>query len=232
MDDSLKAQLRAQIAAIEAGGVSGVSDFECSEARYNCVKKPLRCASEEDVFTAASEEVSLVSQNRINLPSLQDKMDAKECLADEQQRAFRKIERVAALREQASAALRVRLVREGFSAQAIDSALERACACGLVDDARYADVLVRSRMSQGCGVQGIEAELSRLGIDISVVRGWPEDFSIDHDSEVERALALLNRKPPRAKNQRNAAYARLVRKGFGSSVASTAARYWAEPRSE
>ncbi len=131
-------------------------------------------------------------------------------------------------REQASAALRARLVREGFPPEAADAAVGRALACGLVDDARYAEVLVRSRLSQGRGAQGIAAELESLGIDASVVPGWPEEFAVDHESEVARALALLDRKPPRAKNKRDAAYRRLAQKGFGASVASTAARIWSE----
>ena len=148
--------------------------------------------------------------------------------ADEAERAFRKIERLALAREQASAALRARLAREGFAPEAADAAVDRALSCGLVDDARYAEVLVRSRLSQGRGAQGIAAELDALGIDASVVPGWPEEFAVDHESEVERALALLDRKPPRAKNRRDAAFRCLVQKGFGASVASTAARVWSE----
>lgn len=148
--------------------------------------------------------------------------------ADEAERAFRKIERLALAREQASAALRARLAREGFAPEAASAAVDRALSCGLVDDARYAEVLVRSRLSQGRGAQGIAAELDALGIDASVVPGWPEEFAVNHESEVERALALLDRKPPRAKNGRDAAFRRLVQKGFGASVASTAARVWSE----
>lgn len=153
---------------------------------------------------------------------------AEASAADDAERAFRKIERLALAREQASAALRSRLVREGFLPEAADAAVGRALACGLVDDARYAEVLVRSRLSQGRGAQGIAAELESLGIDASVVPGWPEEFAVDHESEVARALALLDRKPPRAKNKRDAAYRRLVQKGFGAPVASTAARVWSE----
>ena len=108
----------------------------------------------------------------------------------------------------------------------------RALACGLVDDVRYAEVLVRSRVSQGCGAQGIAAELDGLGIDIACVPGWPDEFPVEHDDEVARALALLERKPPRAKNRRDAAYRRLAQKGFGASVASTAARLWSESLEE
>ena len=153
-------------------------------------------------------------------------------VAEEAERAFRKIERLAAMREQASTLLRTRLVREGFSADAVEQALVRALACGLVDDVRYAEVLVRSRVSQGCGAQGIAAELDGLGIDIACVPGWPDEFPVEHDDEVARALALLERKPPRAKNRRDAAYRRLAQKGFGASVASTAARLWSESLEE
>lgn len=149
---------------------------------------------------------------------------------DTPQQAFRKIERLALMREQASASLRTRLIKEGFSQGVAEAALARACSCGLVDDARYADVLVRSRLSQGRGAQGIVAELAALAIDIEVVRGWPEEFAVDHDSEVERALALLKSRPPRSKNGREAAYRRLMQKGFGACVALTAARLWMESR--
>lgn len=146
---------------------------------------------------------------------------------DEAERAFRKIERLACAREQASVALQRRLVREGFSEEAVCEALERACACGLVDDQRYADVLVRSRLSQGRGRQGIAAELADLGIDSDTVETFV-DSDEGHDREVERALELLERRPPQAKNKHDAAYRRLVQKGFGASVASTAARLWCE----
>lgn len=150
--------------------------------------------------------------------------------ADEAERAFRKIERLACSREQASEALRRRLARDGFSAEAAEAAVGRAVSCGLVDDRRYADVLVRSRLAQGRGVQGIRAELSSLGIEPPCEDGFAGELSDDHDSEVERALGVLERKPPRAKNARAAAYRRLMQKGFGAAVSTAAARIWHEGR--
>lgn len=149
----------------------------------------------------------------------------------EAERAFRKIERLASAREQASGALRQRLVREGFSQEAVEESLARALSCGLVDDMRYADVLVRSRLSQGRGRQGIAAELAGLGIDPDEVEALAASDEGD-EREVERALEVLERKPPRAKNARDAAYRRLAQKGFGASAASTAARLWSEAREE
>lgn len=150
--------------------------------------------------------------------------------ADEAERAFRRIERLACVREQASEALRRRLARDGFSAEAAEAAVGRAVSCGLVDDRRYADVLVRSRLAQGRGVQGIRAELASLGIEPPCEDGFAGGLSDDHDSEVERALGVLERKPPRAKNARAAAYRRLMQKGFGAAVSTAAARIWHEGR--
>ena len=119
-------------------------------------------------------------------------------------------------------------MREGFSEEDAAAAVARAVACGLVDDRRYADVLVRSRLAQGKGRRGIAAELAELGIDAEGVAALAEGGQGDGDDagELARALAVLDRRPPRAKNLRDAAYRRLVQKGYGSSVASSAARRW------
>ena len=142
--------------------------------------------------------------------------------------AMRKIERLCSLREQASAALRERLVRDGFSEKVAEEAVGRAVECGLVDDARFADVLVRCRLAAGKGCAGIARELASHGIDPAHVESYLDAAEAGGDAELSRALDLLERKPPRAKNAREAAYRRLVGKGFSSSLASSAARTWWE----
>ncbi|MGO5315858.1 regulatory protein RecX [Paraeggerthella sp. LCP19S3_G8] len=201
--DDVKALLRANIAAIESGersSLPGARQATSSERKA----RPVSCES--------------VSVGR-----------DKEGPDDSPERAFRKIERLACAREQASEALRRRLVREGFCEDAVEEAVARAQACGLVDDLRYADVLVRSRLSQGKGRRGIVAELEDLGIAVDEVASLSEGQGVGDDaSEISRAIALLERKPPRSKNAREAAYRKLVQKGYGSSVASSAARQWHE----
>lgn len=148
-----------------------------------------------------------------------------------QEKAFAKVQRLACVRERCESELRARLAREGFSVEDADAAIRRAVACGLVDDMRYAEVLVRSRVAQGRGRRGIEDELSRIGIDAQSVAGWPHDFfPEDGREEVQRALELLRRKPPRAKNARAAAFRRLVGKGYSQQVAYDAARLYCAER--
>lgn len=142
--------------------------------------------------------------------------------------AMRKIERLCSVRERSSSSLEERLIRDGFPEDVAANAVARAVECGLVDDGRFADVLVRSRIAAGKGCAGIARELASHGIEASTVESYVEATESGHDSEVARAVSLLNRKPPRAKNVREAAYRRLVGRGFSSAVASSAAREWWE----
>lgn len=173
---------------------------------------------------------------------------------EDETRAFEKVTRLACARERGSRELIDRLVRDGFSQEVAESAVRRALDCGLIDDTRYGAVLIRTRVSQGRGRKGIEDELERAGIAASDIPGWPEEFfSVDDfdpfrvnanaeddvvgctfgsessdEQEIERALALLCRKPPRSKNVRASAYRKLVTKGYSTSVASAATRRFME----
>lgn len=213
------ASLRSRIAAIESAPAKA--------ARANSPKPQRRCGSKAGKALARSEgDDGQTAASAVKGAAAVRSAAPKD--ADEGERAFRKIERLCCARERASSELRDRLAREGFSASTADAAVDRALACGLVDDLRFAEVLIRSRLSAGKGRKGIEAELERLGISASSVPGWPDEFPFDEDSELARALDALRRRPPRAKNKRDAAYRRLVQKGFSSSVAAAAARRWAE----
>ena len=142
--------------------------------------------------------------------------------------AFSKIVALVNASDKSEKAIRDRLVRSGFSEAAIEESVERAKSYGFIDDLRYAEVLIRSRLNQGKGMRGIERELSLQLIDIEQVPGWPHEFANDEETELKRALAFLDKKPPRSKNLREGAYRKLVAKGFSSAVASRAARQWSE----
>lgn len=147
--------------------------------------------------------------------------------------AFKKIERLVKVRDRSISEVRTRLNRDGFDNSDIDEGITRALRVGYLDDRRFADVLVRSRLRQGKGLDGIIRELRGHGIDPwQALDGFPDRYLADAPSQAEAAYALLCRKPPRAKNARQAAYAKLVRNGYPASVAAEATRKWFRTQAE
>ncbi|WP_165044167.1 regulatory protein RecX [Adlercreutzia sp. ZJ138] len=141
--------------------------------------------------------------------------------------AFRRITRVSVRREQSTAGMLRKLEHEGFSSDVAHSAVDRAVRCGLLDDTRFADVLVRSRLAQGKGRAGIARELESEDIDPATVEAFAEtDLGDSH--EFKRARTALLAHPPRSKNQREGAYRFLMRKGFDSHISAVVAREWSE----
>ena len=150
-------------------------------------------------------------------------------MPEEEEKAFSRISRLVASRERCACELEKRLVQDGFSERDAQSAIARAVSCGMVDDLRYADILVRSRVSQGRGRAGIEEELNRCGIDPRRLAGWPDEyFGIDGVSEEDRAFDFLCRKPPRSKNAYAAACRKLAARGYSPDVVFAAARRYAK----
>ncbi|WP_052241572.1 regulatory protein RecX [Berryella intestinalis] len=176
-----------------------------------------------DVVESMQRRMDSIIADRAGAAEASDKAPDAPSAAD----AFARLFRIVSNRDRSERDARRRLSDAGFSEEDVDRAVERARNAGILDDLRFADLLIRSRISQGRGRAGIERELADQGIDVDAVSGWPDEYFDDGRSELERALSLLDRKPPTAKNKREAAYRRLVGKGFSSSVASEAARTFA-----
>ena len=87
---------------------------------------------------------------------------------------------------------------------------------------------MRTQLAQGKGRRGVERALEQLDIDSPSEEAWQLAYEQFGDDELERAMALLHRKPPRSKNLREGAYRKLVQKGYNADVAASAARRWSE----
>lgn len=142
--------------------------------------------------------------------------------------AFRKILRWVSVRERSTAYVRERLLKDEFPPEAMEEAVARAVGCRAVDDRRYGDALIRMKLAAGRGLRDAEAEIEALGIDPASLDAWQEHAERGREAEVGRALAVLRRRPPRAKAAREAAFRKLVGQGYGTDIASTAARLWYE----
>lgn len=152
-------------------------------------------------------------------------------LSDEE-RAFQRVLRMLNASEQSSQKVRRKLEHAGYEEVTIERALDRARCCGILDDRRYAEMLVRSALSQNKGFRSVSIELEELGISLEEVSTYQEHQRRgDEDplaTDVMRAREVLRAHPPRAKNVRNAAFRKLLAKGYDTDVACEVARWWSE----
>lgn len=123
-----------------------------------------------------------------------------------------------------------KLRRDGFSSRVADECVERAVSSGLINDDRFADVFIRSKLSQGWGARRIELELRRRGIEASEVSGWPYEY-FDPDDERTRALEIARKKVVHGKNQTQKLARFLVSRGYGTGVSMDVAREVLQKRS-
>ena len=146
------------------------------------------------------------------------------------EKAYQRILRWASAREQSTEKARRRLQRGGFSEEAIEEAMERAVRVSAIDDRRYCEALVRQRINSGKGLRPVLDEIESLGFAPEDIEAYRDYLSQGDEFDLKRAVEFLDRKPPHAKNLRDAAYRKLMGQGFASSVASSAARQWSETR--
>ena len=229
------ADLRARIKAIEAGsdtnGRSGTHPRQCEGTPPYPGKQQHRgdAVNAMQQMPASWTTGCPIVGNFENDGRSFEQSEQSDADRDQADSAFAKIQRLLCIREHASALLYKRLLSSGYDDRIASEAVQRAINCGLVSDERYADVLVRSRLSQGKGLRGIAFELEQAGIDPQTVPAYQEALFRDSGpDELARALSLLAAKPPKAKRIREAAYRKLVQKGYESSVAASAARIFAE----
>lgn len=144
------------------------------------------------------------------------------------------MERVAGLvdrRDYSSKEATDKLRRDGYSEAVAASAVSRALGSGLIDDRRFADVFVRSKVGAGWGMRRISSELRRRGIEVDDLPGWPYDY-LDPDDERDRAVEVALRHRVTGQNRFQKMVRFLVGRGFSTSVAYDAARQALEGRCE
>lgn len=126
-------------------------------------------------------------------------------------------------RERSSQDVSDRLCDEGFPRQIAHEAADRALRCSLIDDARFGEVFVRSKIRAGWGRARIERALEQQGVTASTIPGYPGEF-FSAEGEEDRAWSLLERRsvPERNPEQKLARY--LVNKGFGMGLSMRLAR--------
>ena len=141
----------------------------------------------------------------------------------------KRIESLLNRRDYSTKELLNKLRDDGFSSAVSAQLVDDAVASNLVNDARFAEVYVRSKCYAGWGKLRIERELSRKGIDARELPGWPESYFEDED-EKARAIELASRRRLTGKNEFQKIVRFLCGKGYPMNVSMDAARQVLEER--
>lgn len=141
--------------------------------------------------------------------------------------AFRTALRSLEARSFARGDLGRRLIRKGQPRPAVDAALERIEALGLLDDAAFAVNFVQAKAARGRGPARLLRDLMAMGVERSLVDAalaahWPDGHE---DSDVPLALATrrsaqLGDLPRPVKRRRLLAF--LARRGYSGRAVSAA----------
>lgn len=128
-----------------------------------------------------------------------------------------------ARREYSRRELRERLHARGHDAQETETALDTLASRQYQSDARYAEMLARSRAAQGYGPRRIRMELSAQGVTRELCEVAMDSLNQDWD---QTARALVRRRYGASPNpgDRTRAAQFLLRRGFDAATVRSATR--------
>ena len=133
--------------------------------------------------------------------------------------AYRTALRCLELRSYARKDLGRRLQRKGHPRPAVEAALERTAALGLLDDCAFARLYVQTRAPRGRGPSRLIGDLLSMGVDRALIdraisEEWPEgsDRTTMPQALATKRAAQLGTLPRQTKRRRLLAY--LARRGF------------------
>ena len=137
--------------------------------------------------------------------------------------AYDKALALLARREQSRRELRTKLTRDGYASDEIDDAMQRLGEAHYQDDARFAEMLVRSRIRQGYGPQRLRAELRTHDLPDDLIAAQLAEADADW---LVRAREQLHRRygdsAPQDYRERAKRMQFLVRRGFDPATAHAA----------
>lgn len=126
-----------------------------------------------------------------------------------------------ARREHSARELKRKLTARGVGEADAAAAVEYAAGEGWQSDSRYAEMLVRSRISQGYGPVRIEAELEVAGVPAEQIRAALDEAAVDWRELAADVHARRFGGPPKSSAERAKQYRFLQGRGFdGGQIAA------------
>ena len=147
-----------------------------------------------------------------------------------EEKAYQRLLKILSYSDRCEFELRKKLADASFTEDEIDCAIEKAKRLNFVNDHRFGVSYVESQLRLGKGVVGIRRDLLAKGFDQVSIDNFFFESEENVPSEYDRALDFLGKHTVTAKNVRDGAFRKLIRKGFSVSVASEAAKIYADQR--
>ena len=129
--------------------------------------------------------------------------------------------RILGYRDRSTRQLARALADDGYPQAVIAGITARLTQLDLLDDVRFAAGFARTKAAAGWGTRRIAGGLREAGVDEEISRVTLQEVA--GDGELERALALARRNPPRDRRDIDRVIARLARRGFTFDIARKAA---------
>jgi len=118
-----------------------------------------------------------------------------------------------------------RLIQRGYPAVTVEGVLDRLEAVGLVNDAEYAQSLVRARLDRGLAKRAIGVELARKGIASDAAGQALAQIDSGQQAEAAELVArkVINRCQGLTREVKaNRAYGAVSRRGYPAEIAAAA----------
>jgi len=121
--------------------------------------------------------------------------------------------------------LQTKLLQRGYPAGVINQVLDRLEAVGVLDDAVYAQAVVRARLERGLAPRAIKVELARKGVSAEHSQSALAQIDVAQQADAARrvaakALRTCHQLPSELRARR--VYVALSRRGYSSEVALAA----------
>lgn len=152
--------------------------------------------------------------------------DLSSQLNTQTKQCFKKIIVLLNYKERCSWELKERLRKLNYSDKCIKFAIKKAKKLKLVDDFRYAEMYIYSKLNNSRGIPGILQYLKSMRIDINDSDTLTKLIKDASMSENERAYSFLKNHPPRSKDIYSGAIRKLVNRGYSVNTAVKATNKW------
>lgn len=142
---------------------------------------------------------------------------------------YKRIVMLVSYKERCVEELRDRLVnKEKYDEVIFKKAIKKALQHDIVNDKRFSELYALNKFADNRGVDGVIKYLDKMKIPYKENDYLCTIIDLEKEKEINKALNVLEVKPPRSKNVYTGAIRKLICRGFSIDVSDKAVKIWIE----